>query len=241
MNCNLENMNTEKIKLFFGAGNLKSEKIVSDKYKFVWVGIPKSAMTSIINVLHENSSIGLETSVVCDDLKVILKKNKIYNNYFKFAFVRNPWSRVVSCYINKIQKGGIKDRFFLTNHVGLMQDISFDDFVYFITKKRGRFDFFSDRHWISQYRFISDRRGELIVDFVGKLENIDNDFRSVCKRLGIKNVDLPRYNTRNDWSKFNNIEYESSDYYRGFYTNKTKELVAKRYKKDIEMFGYNFK
>lgn len=233
-------MNIEKLKLFFGAGNLKSEKIISDKYKFIWVGIPKSAMTSIIYVLHENPLVDLGTRVISDDLNVILKKNKIYNNYFKFAFVRNPWSRVVSCYINKVQRGSIKDRFYLANHVGLRHDISFEDFVYFITKKRGRFDFFSDRHWISQHKFITSRSGRLLVDFVGKLENIDSDFDFVCDKLGIKSIELPKYNTRNDWSKFNNAEYETDEYYKKFYTKETQELVFERYKKDIEMFGYNF-
>jgi chondroitin 4-sulfotransferase 11 len=232
-------MNLEALKLYFGAGNLKSEKLISDSYKFIWVGIPKVAMTSILSVLHRDAKQDYGTYETHDDLNDIVK-NKNYKNYFKFAFVRNPWARVVSCYLNKIVKGQIKDRDFLDNYIGLKSDMSFEDFVNFLTIGRGRFDFLSDRHWMSQHKFLIDKSGKILVDYIGKLENIDSDFMKVCKKIGLPNIELPKYNTRFDWGVDIKNNEAGPSYYRSYYTDKTRKLISRRYKKDISLFNYEF-
>lgn len=233
-------MKIEEIKLSLGAGNLQSEKLISDSYKFIWVGIPKSAITSIISVLYNEGHNDFGIIKTTESLQNILHDKK-YRDYYKFTFVRNPWSRVVSCYLNKVVKGNIKDRDFLKNRLGLQPDMSFEDFVRFLTSGLGRFDLISDRHWISQYKFITNRKAELLVDFVGKLENIDQDFNMVCKKIGLPKLVLPKYNTRFDWKLVKkNKDNENQNYYRRYYNEKTKELINHRYKKDIRLFGYEF-
>ena len=65
-----------------------------------------------------------------------------------------------------------------------------------------------------------------MVDFVGRFENLTADFRSVCQTIGVS-ATLPAF-------KRTVLDY------RGYYTDRTAELVADRFARDIAKFGYVF-
>jgi len=71
-------------------------------------------------------------------------------------------------------------------------------------------------------------KGEIIVDFVGRYENLDEDWAKVCKALGVASVEL---------GKENRVLREN---YRAFYDEGTKQLVADRFARTIDLFGYDF-
>jgi len=75
--------------------------------------------------------------------------------------------------------------------------------------------------------WISDGN-EIIVDFVGRYENLDEDWSKVCRALQIRALSLGRENqvARQD--------------YRVFYDDESRELVANRFARTIELFGYRF-
>jgi hypothetical protein len=141
-----------------------------------------------------------------------------FNSYYKFSFVRNPWTRLVSEYIfnDYISKFGFKD--FVFNN---FPEVDYHDDAY--------------RHIMPQYKFLYDYQGNLLVDFVGRLENLQADFNIVCKKLGIENTKLPHLNS----SKNNKALKEYKPYWE-YYDDETKEFVAKFYQKDIQTFGYTF-
>jgi hypothetical protein len=66
----------------------------------------------------------------------------------------------------------------------------------------------------------------LLVDFVGKVETIENDWKEVCSRMGIGDIALPHAN------KIPRKPYHE------FYSVDSVALVAKRYREDFERFGY---
>ena len=72
----------------------------------------------------------------------------------------------------------------------------------------------------------------IVLDYIGRFENIDSEFTKVMAKLGLEGqVTLPKVNvSRKD-------EQRS---YRDFYTDKTRDLVAKWYAREIETFGYEF-
>ena len=76
--------------------------------------------------------------------------------------------------------------------------------------------------------FVCDDEGNVIIDFIGKYENLSTDFRTVCQRAGLPSIELPHLNK------------STSGEYRKYYTNETRDFVAKMAQKDIELFGYDF-
>lgn len=135
----------------------------------------------------------------------------LYQCLFKFAFVRNPWDRLVSRY-----------SFLLRNlnhprHEFVRRMAAFEDYLAW-EMRRGKF---------FQHTYVTDAAGNLIVDFIGYYERLHQDFATVCTRLGV-NAELPKANV------------SSHRDYRTYYTDATRELVARHFRRDIELFGYDF-
>jgi hypothetical protein len=69
----------------------------------------------------------------------------------------------------------------------------------------------------------------MLTDFIGRTENLQEDFDAVCERIGVRKRALPRKRRATD-----------RDDYRRYYDDATAELVARHFKPDIEAFGYSF-
>lgn len=194
--------------------------MISHKHKFIFVAIPKTGTTTISRVLYDNSD-------AIPNRKLALRKNlskhlslsqyhelfpKQTLSYFKFSFVRNPWSRVVSLYN---RKEGIE----------MKNKMTFIEFVNWIelatdtctrpTAQKNMLDFFKIDN-------------ELNMDFIGKLENIQEDFNYVCDKIEIPQQKLPHKNKT------------KHKHYTEYYDSETKQIVAEKFAKDIEYFGYKF-
>jgi len=157
-----------------------------------------------------------------------------YRSYFIFAFVRDPWDRLVSCYRDKIEWGAIMEdgqrhdprnrRLYLGQE--FEREMHFDEFVRkvaTIPDKR------ANRHIRSQYTFVTDRHAQLIPHFIGRFGNLSHDFDRVMERIGAKGVSLPHVRRSSEGTG-----------HRSYYTEELAELVAKRYRRDIELFGFSF-
>ena len=139
-----------------------------------------------------------------------------YEAFFKFAFVRNPWARLVSQYEYILQ----------TNHHGKRNHV----------KKLGSFESFIEdqatQRNINQAKWLVDDKNNLIVDYVGKLESIEKDYDFICEKLGI-NIPVKL-------SHSNRSQKRKGNSYRNYYSEYTKNLVYKSTQQDIELFGYTF-
>lgn len=189
--------------------------MISDKYKAVFIHIPKCGGTSMERYLQDfeffvrGRNHGTHTEV--------LKEDK-YKNYYKFAFVRNPFDKIVSEYkwfTNSTYKFPIKPvkEFY--------SGMSFKSFVKnFLNSSYG--DHF---HRFSYMQILKPLEQ---MNFIGRFENFQKDFDLVCQNIGIPQGELTHaYKTKHK----NYIEY---------YDDETREIVAERYAKDIEHFGYKF-
>ncbi len=92
-----------------------------------------------------------------------------FDRYFKFAFVRNPWDRLVSEYEFLLER---------PSHGRHARVKKLDGFKHFIEMQIPRKDAY-------QINMLCDRQGNLLMDFVGKLENLESDWQTVCTRIGI--------------------------------------------------------
>jgi chondroitin 4-sulfotransferase 11 len=179
---------------------------------FVFIHIPKTAGSSI----HRTLELTAEHKTALQ-LRGRLGKRR-WERKFKFAFVRNPWDRVVSSFHYAATR--TKNSRFV--------DLTFSQWLKLAYVDRHPLYFDAPHLFSPQYDWISDNDDNLIVDFVGRFENLEHDFAKVCERIGRTGLQLPHDNATKHQD------------YRHYYKDSEIEIIARWYKKDIEHFGYVF-
>lgn len=154
-----------------------------------------------------------------------------FDQFYKFSFVRNPWSRLVSEY----------------RYRNYLRHKSFKDFVMNKMPAPGWDDKY--RHVMPQSDMLCDDNGELLVDFVGKFESLQSDFDRLCQHWQFDDTRLPHVNSSDKKSrelrrKTRNFLYRNNESelrkYVDFYDDETREQVAHMYADDIRNFNYEF-
>ena len=212
--------------------------IICHPYKFIYFPIPKVACTSTKSLIADLCELEQKIDPHYIDFEFVSSQQlENFQDYFCFTIVRNPWSRIVSCYKNKIQQfsklnNGLLfygfERYNKILPIGAFDsDMSFEKFVKVISLIP---DYLSDEHFRSQTSLIPSQKGKLLVDRVSKLEELDRELRLIFKNCGIDNIKMPYINKSNF----------SDSNYRDYYNTELKERVARRYRSDIETFGYTF-
>lgn len=137
----------------------------------------------------------------------------LFGQLFKFAFVRNPWDLQLSLY-----HFALKHPEFAGNGDALRAK----DFEAFILGKEN-----AERHPVGQQkRFIVDRDGAPLMDFVGRFETLAADFATVCARIGVRGLALDHVN------RTEHKPWQQS------YTRRMFEIVRRIHAPDIASFGY---
>lgn len=183
--------------------------ILNLEKNFVFIHVPKTAGTSIEYVDWIGSSIDKHGTL--DDLYDFTDKTPEIdmNNMFKFGFVRDPFTRFMSGVVNHVFNSDITDAE-ITKFI--LEEVNFDKFV--VLKQ--------------QNKFLTSQRGRKHIDFIGRFENLQNDFNHVCRILGQPETPLGHQ-----------MQGHEVDY-NALYTPETREKVINYYKKDFELFGYAY-
>ena len=188
--------------------------IIDNNNKFVFVAIAKTACTSVHRRfdIHEDPI----PSIYHMHLRDILEENPDAKDYYKFAFVRNPYDRLLSAYYNFRFSPEHKDWAYPIYKYDMFRDFVLD------IENSGCLDFI---HLSSQFDFL--RVGDSIgADFVGRYENLNEDFAKVETHLGLSHVELPVVRT------------SRHPHYTLMYDDEMKKKVQEIYEKDFEEFGY---
>jgi hypothetical protein len=191
--------------------------------KYIFIRTAKTASTSILAYLSTfNDYSPFEVKYPYDQKHIpsIFIKNNFpdyFNNYYKFAFIRNPWSRMVS-----------------TWKMNMVYHRNTPDFKKYI-KSIPTFEWMPDKGnhektprevWLHKYSSMYEfTRG---CNFIGKFENLQQDFNIVCDKIGI-----PKQQLRHENKTIHK-------HYSEYYDEETKQIVAEKYAKDIEYFNYKF-
>lgn len=215
--------------------------MICRKYKCIFVGVPKTGSTSIGKIIGypptPHSDIleiekKLKTNFPFDNFrghryinrvyqKIVPKKKiekngeNIFQSYFKFGFVRNPWSRTVSLYL---RNEGLQ----------LKDKMSFEEFVDWIEYSSDTCKFPSQKR--NQLDWFTNKEGKVLVNYIGQFETLKSDWEAISKKLGIKET-IPHEN-QNSWS--------SKKHYSEYYNAKTKGVIQQKFSVDIEYFEYDF-
>ena len=221
--------------------------LISFSKKFIFIHNPKVAGTSIkkalekyqhlyINILtkkyqfHKNiiikiiksipeplkndciKSLETEGHAAALEIKNILSK-EIFDSYFKFGFARNPWDIEISRYYYILSAKNHR------HYKTVNQLKNFDKYLEWRI---------SIKDIKKQKDFFTDEKGNIIVDYIGKFETLNNDFNYIANKLKLENVALPHKNQ----SQHRN--------YREYYNNHAKKIGEELFKDDIEFFNYDF-
>jgi chondroitin 4-sulfotransferase 11 len=169
---------TEVKRIGDGANALTYTLRSFDERRCIFVHVPKAAGVSVAHALFGHAAGG---HFDANEYRMIFGRD--FWRYFKFAFVRNPYTRLVSAY-EFLLRGGHpawkEDQRFrddvLTHYTG------FEDFVLrWVTPKLTCAIF----HFRPQTQFLT-LDGKLVMDFIGKHEQIGDDFARVAERLQIR-------------------------------------------------------
>jgi len=201
--------------------------LLSLQHRFIFIHIYKTAGTSVTHALRpyareplrirllELAGLrkpplrGVPDHIGARELRKVVPR-EIFDTFYKFAFVRNPWDWQVSLfhYMRELRRHPQHE---------IVRAMSFEDYIHWRVT--------SDKHL--QKDFIATDDGRLLVDFVGRFEALERDAATIFKRLGI-HAALPHRNRS-----------QHADY-RSYYNEDTRALIAEHFRDDIEMFGYSF-
>jgi len=205
--------------------------MVNHKHNFIFIHIPKTAGEALskaldIDVQTHKYTFRLEKEIM-DKHETITEYMSLNQNnidYFKFAFVRNPWDRAVSLW-----------SYYLKRNIKPVSDNDFEtcikNFETLFCEVPAKYYSNSQRKvnlLYPQYHFISDWYGNNMLDYIGRFETLQEDFNIVCDKIGIPPQELPHTNQSNH------------KHYTEYYDDKTRAIISQKYAKDIEYFRYRF-
>jgi len=207
--------------------------LLSLEKQFLFVHVPKTGGTSIARALdpwivhppltrankllsrfrlqRDPSKVRLRTHGYLADAYSQLNP-ELANSLFKFAFVRNPWDRLVSEYSYILAR---------ENHPRYSKVKALPDFLSYLHYEKQR------PRWRCQARMLAAPQGRPDINFVGRFENLSADFNAVCARIGI-DASLPHLN-----------KTKHRDY-RKFYDEQSQDFVSEAWADEIQKFGYEF-
>ncbi|SEN43911.1 sulfotransferase family protein [Halomonas caseinilytica] len=151
----------------------------------------------------------------------------VESDLYKFAFVRDPYSRILSCYLDRVlTQTSRPSREF--RRALKKEEFDFKDFVSVICKQSSSIQ---NSHWRLQ---ADDILFDLVnFDFVGKIENLEEDLAAVNSK--IFGGDLDRNILKGNFSP---KKTSAKDKVAEYYTQEMLDMVYDSYRKDFELFGY---
>ena len=145
--------------------------------------------------------------------------HELFEKLFKFAFVRNPWDLQVSSWHHLR-----RERPHLVENIP-----DFESFLRWKLDPERPYQYHIDTSIERQTDYLKDLDGTILVDFIGKYENLQEDYEEACRRIGIKPPRLPHKRQAKD-----------RDEYRRYYSDDLAALVGDYFSEDIETFEYSF-
>ncbi len=205
--------------------------IVSLEHRFIFAAIPKTGTHAVRRALREHmgsqdmEQVGLfvQRKLPIPELAEIrhghLTLQQVrrhlsaedFDGFFKFAFVRNPFDRFVSYCAFMTRAEGQFER----DPKGVMR--------HFLANPPARHILFQPQH-----TFVTDPDRNLLSDDLGRVEEMQQSYDRIAKRIGIPSQPLEKVNA------------SSRRDYRQYYDQPLIDGVARLYSRDLELFGYEF-
>ena len=205
--------------------------IISHRHRFIFIAVPRTATHAIRaalqphlanddweqKLLHGEKRIPIPEiaalkhgHVSCRQIKPCLD-GEVWNSYFKFAFVRNPYDRFISaCFFLNRRNPGFRGKEIRT----MKQLLAREDFRRRILIQ-------------PQAVLLTDDDNHMGLDYIGRFETLQESFDDICERIGIPAAALSNLNTSHHRE------------YRDYYDPELRQAVTDLYRDDLRLFGYN--
>ncbi len=206
--------------------------IVSHTSQFIFAAIPKTGSQAVRTALNQHTSArdwqqedlyntkrmpfkNLETlrhgHILLSEIKPHITL-EAWRDYFKFAFVRNPWDRFISTMHFKFGSNKV----FQSNPLAFMKLC--------LKRPNGGIEILLR----PQHKYVTNEKGDSIVDYTGKFEELQKSYDQICAHIGINTTLLKRVNET------------VRPHYTDCYDDELRGLISEKYAEDISLFGYEF-
>ena len=185
-----------------------------------WYSIPLWAASQVSQLTRPRHKLGLKFPRHAKAIAALeMLPTDVYQQFFKFTVVRNPWDLQVSSFHHiRREKPEVLE--------GVK---TFEDFLKRKFDPDRPYDYMLDISAERQHEYIENLRGQVIVDCIGRYETLQADFDTICDRIGIGRIALPHLRKATDRKD-----------YRSYYTDELVDLVAQHYSRDLEVLDYTF-
>jgi hypothetical protein len=192
---------------------------MSHKHEFFFIHVEKVAGSSLIKELKQNEDVvyykeerfrATEFYGGDHDSQKFIKwfGCDVWDRYYSFAFVRNPWDRMVSWWLYLKQKGAISE--------GVP-----------LGKWMDKYNFGEKK---SQIDYLKDDKGKICVDFIGRYENLQQDYEKAFSAIG--------FTPKEKMAHVNKVS--NREHYSKYYDLNTRKYVERRFEEEIDFFQYAF-
>ena len=150
-----------------------------------------------------------------------------WEKYFKFTFVRNPYTHALSEWMFDDKLWSIINDNKPLNKNKFTKK-KFTQFLKNLKKQKGN----KNNYYYEMFPFnkIYTIDGKLAVDFVGRFETLRKDIKKIQKKLKLPKEKFGLSHTKKNTNK-NHLK---------FYTEESRELVKELWSKEFELFNYKF-
>jgi len=142
----------------------------------------------------------------------------MWDDYYKFTFVRNPYDKFISSCKHCINNNCTQDYYLINNFIKNKDNIKDSDYWH---------------TFITQYDNLVSKTNKLEFDYIGRFENFNKEFIDILFKIGIKQIKHKDFIIHN--VKLNPTYNEEYCYY---YTNKLIKFVNEFFKEDFLYFNY---
>lgn len=207
--------------------NLETDMVLCHSPKFIFVHNPKTAGSSIVQKLVEAFSIedikfkigGMKKHSTASTIKKHLPKEYNWKDYYKFGFVRNPFDACISSYFywkKRIEQNDMirsKAKYRAKKIAGM----SIKEYI--------------NSYNVVQSRFFFNQSNKLLVDFIGKYENLQQDFDKIMTNINT---------SKNKKYILNHRNKNARKHYTYYFDDQDVKTFSEKFEKDLNIFNYRF-